>query len=123
MARGDGRPGARPSRAPAAPGVRAAPRGERTRPLPATATRPPGDAASVARRLGDAYLALVAGLVVELLVVVVAARRELILPTEIGLAATTLLPIGALLAGPAALVAGAVIELLRRGEQRGPRVG
>lgn len=109
-------------RAPAAP-RRAHPRAEgravRAAPRAFVPPGPPGsrDAASVARRLGDAYLALVAALVGELVVLIVVARRELILATEVGVAASTLLPIAALLAGPVALVAGGVVEIARRADR------
>jgi arylsulfatase A-like enzyme/HEAT repeat protein len=120
----DGRPLGRRSRAPAAPREAAAPvtaRARRGRPRLDRPAAVEGDAAGVARRLADAYLALVAALIGELALLVVLARRELVLPTEVGVAARTLLPIAAILAGPAALALGGVIELVRSAEGRRAR--
>jgi arylsulfatase A-like enzyme/HEAT repeat protein len=82
--------------------------------------RPRGSAAAagVFARLCDAYGIVLVALLVELVYVVVAARAELILGLEPGIAARTLIPIGALLGAPVAIALGAAIELAARSDRR-----
>lgn len=85
----------------------------------AEASRPSG---ASAWRIADAYLVASAALLVELLVVAAIARRELLVIGEVGLALTTLLPIGVAAAAPVAISAGVVAELIARSERWGPRL-
>jgi arylsulfatase A-like enzyme len=72
-------------------------------------------------RMADAYLALAALALAEVVVVGVAARREFVGLYEISRAVMTLTPIALAAAGPIALAAGVMVELVRHSERPGPR--
>lgn len=73
-------------------------------------------------RIADAYLAIAALLVVELVVVGIIARRELAGMYEITRAVINLLPIAIAAAAPAAIAGGVVVEIVRRAERPAGRV-
>jgi arylsulfatase A-like enzyme len=70
-------------------------------------------------RVADAYLALAALSYLEVYVVGFLSLKQFIGAFELGQSSQALVPLSLIAAAPAALVAGAVLELLRRG--RGPR--
>ena len=102
--------------------------GERERP----SDRPPPPIAPVKPRTGepailplgarvaDAYLALAALAYLEVYAVGFLSLQQFVGPFELGQASQGLVPVALILAAPAALCGGAVVELLRRAE--GPRV-
>jgi arylsulfatase A-like enzyme/HEAT repeat protein len=98
------RPGAQPSERPP---PKAAPRG---RALPWIFP--------LGARIADAYLALVALAYVEVYAVGFSSFRQFVGTFELGQASQSLVPIALVAAAPAALVAGSVVELLRRAEGR-----
>ena len=72
--------------------------------------------------MADAYLVIAALLALELLAVAVRARRELLGAFEVGRAALGILPVAFAAAAPAALVGGALVELVRAADKRAWRI-
>jgi arylsulfatase A-like enzyme len=73
-------------------------------------------------RIADAYLAIAALLVVELVVVGVVARRELAGAYELTRALRNLLPIAVAAAAPVAIAGGVLVEIVRRATRPAARV-
>ncbi|WP_437873009.1 sulfatase-like hydrolase/transferase [Sorangium sp. So ce363] len=120
-------PGPAGHRAPAAPRPQAGPaRPSTPAPAPSRATFPSGNSDAPPRkleteigwRMADAYLALAALALAELLVVGVWRWRELLGPYELGRALRDLLPLALSAAAPCAAVLGAVLEIVMRAERK-----
>ncbi|WP_437785890.1 sulfatase-like hydrolase/transferase [Sorangium sp. So ce1097] len=122
--------GALGHRAPAAPRPQAGPsRPSTPAPAPSRATFASGSSEAPPRkletevgwRMADAYLALAALALAELVAVGVLRWRELVGPYELGRAARDLLPLALAAAAPCAALLGAVLEVVMRAERRGFR--
>ncbi|WP_437916815.1 sulfatase-like hydrolase/transferase [Sorangium sp. So ce302] len=120
-------PGPAGHRAPAAPRPQAGPaRPSTPAPAPSRATFPSGNSDAPPRkleteigwRMADAYLAIAALALAELLVVGVWRWRELLGPYELGRALRDLLPLALSAAAPCAAVLGAVLEIVMRAERK-----
>ncbi|WP_437718554.1 sulfatase-like hydrolase/transferase [Sorangium sp. So ce448] len=120
-------PGPAGHRAPAAPRPQAGPaRPSTPAPAPSRATFPSGNSDAPPRkleteigwRMADAYLAIAALALAELLVVGVWRWRELLGPYELGRALRDLLPLALSAAAPCAVVLGAVLEIVMRAERK-----
>ncbi|MGK3970832.1 sulfatase [Sorangium sp. So ce118] len=122
--------GAPGHRAPAAPRPQAGPaRPSTPAPAPSRATFPSGNSEAPPRkleteigwRMADAYLALAALALAELVVVGALRWRELVGPYELGRAVRDLLPLALAAAAPCAALLGAVLEIVMRAERKGFR--
>ncbi|MRG90604.1 sulfatase-like hydrolase/transferase [Polyangium spumosum] len=103
--------------------------------LAVSAPKPDRDTSSVARprartrdlplgwRIADGYLAIGVLLLVELVLIALVFRRELVGLHELGLALVGLWPIAFAAAAPAAAIGGVVVELARHAEGRIGRIG
>ncbi len=122
------RPGSTPgvARRLSSPGAGDPPKPDARPPLPSapsvSARRAPGEPAilPLGARIADAYLALAALAYLEVYTVGLLSLQQFVGPFELGQASQGLVPVALLVAAPAALCGGAVVELLRRAE--GPRV-
>ncbi|XYI03119.1 sulfatase-like hydrolase/transferase [Sorangium sp. So ce1128] len=122
--------GAPGHRAPAAPRPQAGPaRPSTPAPAPSRATFPSGNSEAPPRkleteigwRMADAYLALAALALAELVVVGALRWRELVGPYELSRAVRDLLPLALAAAAPCAALLGAVLEIVMRAERKGFR--
>lgn len=109
------RPLASPARERHAEGRPPAPLAPRSRPL--LALFPLGT------RVADAYLAMAGLAYLEVYTVGLLSLRQFVGPFELGIASRGLMPIALVAAAPSALVAGALVELLRRAAGPRARVG